>query len=101
MTNSPSFNRGSWQIPRPEPEARAIRSKFKLSRPEFASLLGISVGTLRNWEQGVGRPEDAERVLLHVVDLHPDAVRDASLLRQTTRGRFRLAWPKRTSSAAV
>lgn len=84
-----------------EPDAKAIRSKFKLSQTEFASLLGISVGTLRNWEQGVRRPEGAARVLLHVVKLHPDAVRDASIPRPMTGGRIRLSRPKRTSGAAV
>ena len=39
----------------PDPDARAIRSRFKLSQMEFAGLLGISVGTLRNWEQGLRR----------------------------------------------
>jgi len=68
----------------PDPDPRAIRSRFRLSQIEFASLLGISVGTLRNWEQGLRRPEGPARVLLHVVELHPEAVRDASLTRTLT-----------------
>jgi putative transcriptional regulator len=71
----------------PEPDAKAIRSRFGLSQPEFAGLLGISVGTLRNWEQGLRRPEGPARVLLHVVELHPDAVRDASMPRPARSAR--------------
>ncbi len=79
----------------PDPDARAIRSRFKLSQMEFAGLLGISVGTLRNWEQGLRRPEGPARVLLHVVELHPDAVRDASMPRPTATGRPRRPQPRR------
>jgi putative transcriptional regulator len=79
----------------PEPDARAIRSRFRLSQTEFASLLGISVGTLRNWEQGLRHPEGPARVLLHVVELHPDAVRDASIPRPMTRNGSRWPQPKR------
>ncbi len=39
--------------------------------------MGISVGTLRNWEQGRRRPEGSARVLLKVVEMHPEAVFDA------------------------
>ena len=78
----------------PEPDARAIRSRFKLSQTQFAGLLGISVGTLRNWEQGLRRPEGPARVLLHVVELHPDAVRDASIPRTSTTGGARPPQPK-------
>jgi putative transcriptional regulator len=84
----------------PEPDAKAIRSRFKLSQTEFASLLGISVGTLRNWEQGLRRPEGPARVLLHVVELHPDAVREASIPRTVTRGGTRRPQPKRALSGA-
>ena len=83
----------------PEPNARAIRSRFKLSQTEFATLLGISVGTLRNWEQGLRRPEGPARVLLHVVELHPDAVREASIPQPMMRGRSRQPQPMRALSS--
>jgi putative transcriptional regulator len=84
----------------PEPDAKAIRSRFKLSQAEFASLLGISVGTLRNWEQGLRRPEGPAWVLLHVVELHPDAVREASIPRTLPSGGIRRLRPKRALSGA-
>lgn len=52
----------------------ALRKRLKLSQPAFAAMLGISVGTLRNWEQGRRRPEGPARVLLRVAALHPEAV---------------------------
>jgi putative transcriptional regulator len=60
-----------------EPDVRSLREKHGLSQPKFAALLGISVGTLRNWEQGRRRPEGSARVLLRVVAEHPEAVFDA------------------------
>jgi hypothetical protein len=39
-------------------------------------MLGISVSTLRNWEQGRRQPEGAARVLLRVAAKYPDAVLD-------------------------
>jgi putative transcriptional regulator len=59
------------------PDVRAVREKYGLSQSRFAALMGISVGTLRNWEQGRRRPEGSARVLLEVVAKHPDAVLDA------------------------
>lgn len=56
------------------PDVRALREKHDLSQPGFAALLGISVATLRNWEQGRRRPEGSARVLLRIVESHPEAV---------------------------
>lgn len=60
----------------PETEVRAIREQFGLSQNKFAHLVGISVGTLRNWEQGRRRPEGPARVLLQVAAKHPEALLD-------------------------
>jgi len=57
-------------------DARAIRERYALSQAKFAALMGISVATLRNWEQGRRQPEGSARVLLRVVARHPDAVLD-------------------------
>jgi putative transcriptional regulator len=61
-----------------DPDVRGLRESYGLSQPKFAALLGISVGTLRNWEQGRRRPEGSARVLLRVVAKHPDAVLDVA-----------------------
>jgi putative transcriptional regulator len=56
------------------PDVLGIRNRFQLSQREFAALLGISVATLRNWEQGRRKPEGPARILLQVVARHPDVV---------------------------
>ncbi|MDB4947762.1 MAG: Transcriptional regulator, family [Gemmatimonadetes bacterium] len=55
-------------------DVKAVRENFHLSQPQFAAMLGISVGTLRGWEQGRRYPEGPARVLLRVAEAHPDAV---------------------------
>ena len=59
------------------PDVLAVRTGYGLSQSRFAALMGISVATLRNWEQGRRQPEGSARVLLEVVAKHPDAVLDA------------------------
>ncbi len=59
------------------PEAlnvRAIREKTGMSQERFCATFGISIGTLRHWEQGLRTPRGAARVLLKVVDRNPKAV---------------------------
>ena len=58
----------------PTSEVRRIRDSYGLSQDKFASLLGISVATLRNWEQGRRKPEGPARVLLRVASEHPEAI---------------------------
>lgn len=68
-----------------ELDVRKIRERHGLSQPKFAAMMGISVGTLRNWEQGRRRPEGSARVLLKVVAKHPDAVFDVAAGRESER----------------
>lgn len=57
-----------------QPDVRSIRGRYGLSQAKFAGMLGISVSTLRNWEQGRRKPEGAARVLLRVAAKYPDAI---------------------------
>jgi len=50
------------------PDVKKIREGYKLSQYEFARMLGISVKTLHNWEQGRREPVGAARVLLLVAE---------------------------------
>jgi putative transcriptional regulator len=58
-------------------DVRKIRANLGASQSEFALLIGVSVSTLQNWEQGRRQPEGPARALLKVAAAHPDAVRDA------------------------
>ena len=69
------------------PDVKQIRSRYGLSQNEFAAMLGISVATLRNWEQGRRAPEGPARVLLQVAAKHPDAVWDVVQREMRQRGR--------------
>ena len=55
-------------------DIKAIRTKLKMSQPEFALMIGVSVATLRNWEQGRRHPEGPARALLKVAAADPEAV---------------------------
>jgi putative transcriptional regulator len=65
------------------PDVKKIRSNYKLSQPEFAALMGISVKTLQNWEQGRRSPEGAARVLLQVAAKHPEVIWDIVKVKST------------------
>ena len=53
---------------------RAIRTKLGKSQTEFALMIGVSVATLRNWEQGRRIPDGPALALLRVASLEPKAV---------------------------
>ena len=57
-------------------DIKNIREEYGLSQSEFAGLLGISVNTLQNWEQGRRKPHGAARVLLMVAEKHPKVLWD-------------------------
>ena len=56
------------------PAVSDIREKMGLSQSRFATLLGVSVRTLQDWEQGRRTPSGAARTLLLVADKNPQAV---------------------------
>jgi len=55
-------------------DVAAIRKKQNLSQAAFASRFGLSVGTIRDWEQERRSPDRAALILLSVIDQEPDAV---------------------------
>jgi putative transcriptional regulator len=55
-------------------DVKAIRQRLDKSQAEFALMIGVSVATLRNWEQGRRRPEGPARALLQVAATNPEAV---------------------------
>lgn len=59
------------------PEIKAVREKLSVSQNEFAMMIGVSVRTLQNWEQGRRQPEGPAKALLRVASKNPGAVLDA------------------------
>ena len=58
-------------------DIKRIREGYGLTQAEFAAMLGISVRTLRNWEQGRRVPEGPAMVLLQVAAKHPEVLLQA------------------------
>jgi putative transcriptional regulator len=58
----------------PPHDIKAIRHGLSKSQAEFARMIGVSVSTLQNWEQGRRHPEGPARALLRVTAENPDAV---------------------------
>jgi putative transcriptional regulator len=56
-------------------DVKAIRSRMGLSQASFAATFGLSLYTLRNWEQGKRQPEPAARAYLKVIEKAPETVR--------------------------
>lgn len=56
------------------PDVKAIRAREGLSQVRFAQKYGLSVGTLRDWEQGRKLPSGAARSLMMVLEKEPEVV---------------------------
>ena len=58
-------------------DIKAVRERLGVSQSEFALMIGVSVSTLQNWEQGRRQPEGPARALLKVAAENPEAVAEA------------------------
>ena len=58
-------------------DVKAIRHGLGKSQSEFALMIGVSVSTLQNWEQGRRQPEGPARALLRIAAENPKAVAKA------------------------
>jgi len=58
-------------------DVKAVRAKLQQSQAEFALMIGVSVSTLRNWEQGRRTPDGPALALLRVAARDPQAVVEA------------------------
>jgi putative transcriptional regulator len=58
-------------------DVRAIRTRFGLSRAQFAQRFGLDTPAIQDWEQGRRHPDRSRRVLLKVSEREPDAVERA------------------------
>jgi putative transcriptional regulator len=56
----------------------AARQRSGLSQARFAALLGVSVRTLQEWEQGRRQPSGAARTLLKMAERYPEILREVA-----------------------
>jgi putative transcriptional regulator len=54
-----------------------IRKRLHVSQAEFAYMIGVSIDTLQNWEQGRRRPEGPALALLKIAESDPKTVMSA------------------------
>lgn len=59
------------------PPVAETRARVGLSQSEFARLLGVSVRTLQEWEQGRRAPSGPARMLLAIAHKNPRALLEA------------------------
>jgi len=55
----------------------SARMKSGLSQSAFAKLLGVSVRTLQDWEQGRREPSGAAKTLIAIAERRPEVLREA------------------------
>ena len=58
-------------------DIKGIRQNLNKSQAEFALMIGVSISTLQNWEQGRRRPDGPAQALLKIALERPDAVIEA------------------------
>lgn len=58
-------------------DIKSIRRSLDVSQSQFARMIGVSVTTLQNWEQGRRAPHGPARALLKVASENPKAVLEA------------------------
>lgn len=58
-------------------EIKAIRRTLGLTQEEFAKCFELPLGSVRDWEQGSHKPDQAARVLLKVIAFDPQFVQSA------------------------
>jgi len=62
-----------------EPSApQIIRKRLKLSQSAFAGMMGVSLRTIQDWEQGRRYPSGPARALLRVAEQHPNVFMELS-----------------------
>lgn len=60
-------------------DPREVRMQARLTQPQMAALMGMSLSGYRKWEQGRRRVSGPAVALLRIIEREPDAVRRALL----------------------
>jgi putative transcriptional regulator len=58
----------------PEISVKETRQALKLSQRDFSRTYSLPISTIRNWEQGLRKPEGAARILLNLIAQKPSLV---------------------------
>jgi len=61
------------------PQVVQARISAGLSQSQFAALMGVSVRTLQDWEQGRRNPSGAAMTLLRIAAKHPEVIREVQV----------------------
>ena len=89
-----------FETPSETVDARQVREALGLSQTGFAALLGISTGTLRNWEQGRRSPEGPAKILLRIAAHRPEVIWETVRpLDTSSQNRPRTKRPKATAAS--
>jgi len=78
MEEAAAHSRGDLDLPAERIHFREIRARLGMTQDRFAEALGISVKTLRNWEQGRRDPSGPAMRLLRIAEKHPDILLQAA-----------------------
>ena len=57
----------------------SARLKSGLSQSDFAKLLGVSIRTLQDWEQGRRQPSGAAKALIAITERRPDVLKEIAI----------------------
>ena len=66
-------------------DVRSLRQRLGKSQSQFALMIGVSVATLQNWEQGRRRPEGPARALLKIAHFEPPTAHWTKKYRNSRR----------------
>lgn len=61
-------------------KVRAVREKLRVSQPLFARKLRTTPQTIKNWEQGMAKPNAQAAILLSLIDRNPELIDEIAAL---------------------
>lgn len=64
------------RVLQPPPPVQIVRSQLTLSQSAFAGMMGVSVRTVQDWEQGRREPNGPAKTLLRIAQQHPEVFLD-------------------------
>lgn len=76
-SDSPPFTAEDFSTLEQVPKIRIIRMNLGMTQEAFAEAFGLSLATVRDWEQGRSRPDQSAQSFLRVIESIPDQVRTA------------------------